>query len=185
MHLHASLTKFWAYSSMLLVTGIICSCSDMFFTGGQAQSAGNFCLSRPGERYWGRRAESGLLLWGACVYGDSHCTGRNPCCRHSTLYGVLLQRTQDSGINPYGNPVYFGNPVHCPGTVCLQLPGAGPGLGALYPVLWCGSGCDDSSFYRGQGREDLQGAAKTAGTVLLCPGLFQVLYHPEDCAAGL
>lgn len=185
MHLRASLTKFWAYSSMLLVTGIILFLFGYVFTGGQAPSAGNFCPSRPGERYWGGRRNLASHCGEPVLYGDSHCPGRNPCCCHSTLYGVLLQRTQDGGINPHGNPVYFGNPVHCPGTVCLQLPGAGPGLGALHPVLWCGSGRDDSSFYRGQGREDLQGAAKTAGTVLLCPGLFQVLHHQKDCAAGL
>ena len=118
----------------------------MFFTGGQAQSAGNFCLSRPGSSTGGGGRNLACYCGEPVFYGDSHCTGGESCCRHSTLYGVLLQKTQDSGINPHGNPVYFGNPVHCPGTVCLQLPGAGPGLGALYPVLWCGSGCDDSSF---------------------------------------
>ena len=185
MHLRASLTKFWAYSSMLLVTGIILFLFGYVFYRGAGTISWEFLSQPPRGAVLGEEGGIWPAIVGSLCYGDSYCPGRNPCCRHSTLYGVLLQRTQDSGINPHGNPVYFGNPVHCPGTVCLQLPGAGPGLGALYPVLWCGSGCDDSSFYRGQGREDLQGAAKTAGTVLLCPGLFQVLYHPEDCAAGL
>ena len=151
MHLRASLTKFWAYSSMLLVTGIILFLFGYVFTGGRHHQLG--ILSQPPrERYWGGRRNLASHCGEPVLYGDSHCPGRNPCCCHSTLYGVLLQRTQDGGINPHGNPVYFGNPVHCPGTVCLQLPGAGPGLGALHPVLWCGSGRDDSSFYRGQGR---------------------------------
>ena len=58
MHLRASLTKFWAYSSMLLVTGIILFCSDMFLPGAGTISW-NFCPSRPGERYWG---EGGIWL---------------------------------------------------------------------------------------------------------------------------
>ena len=40
-------------------------------------------------------------------------------------------------------------------------------------------------FIEVRAEKTFRGAAKTAGTVLLCPGLFQVLHHQKDCAAGL
>ena len=67
MHLRASLTKFWAYSSMLLVTGIILFLFGYVFYRGAGTNSWEFCPSRPGERYGGRKAESGQPLWGACA----------------------------------------------------------------------------------------------------------------------
>ena len=46
MHLHASLTKFWAYSSMLLVTGIILFLFGYVFYRGAGTISWEF-LSQP------------------------------------------------------------------------------------------------------------------------------------------
>ena len=138
MHLRASLTKFWAYSSMLLVTGIILFLFGYVFTGGRYKSAGNFVPAAQGAVLGGGRAESGLPLWELVLYGDSHCPGGIPCCRHSTFMVFYCKGRRTAGLIRMVIQCISGNPAHCPGTVCLQLPWCGiwPGGAASCPPAW-------------------------------------------------
>ena len=137
MHLRASLTKFWAYSSMLLVTGIILFLFGYVFTGAGTISW-EFLSQPPRSGTGGGRRNLASHCGEPVLYGDSHCPGRNPCCCATALfYGVLLQRTQDGGINPHGNQWLPGIPSIVLGLFAYSfLVRTWPGALHPCPLVW-------------------------------------------------
>ena len=67
MHLRASLTKFWAYSSMILVTGIILFLFGYVFYRGAGTISWEFLSQSPRGAVLGEEGGIWPPLWGACV----------------------------------------------------------------------------------------------------------------------
>ena len=184
MHLRASLTKFWAYSSMLLVTGIILFLFGYVFYRGAGTISWEFLSQPPRGAVLGE--EGGIwpaIVGSLCFTATAIVLGGIPAVATALYMVFYCKGRRMAGLIRMVIQCISGIPSIVLGLFAYSF--------LVRDLAW--GRCILSSgvalavmilpFIEVRAEKTFRELPKQL--VLLCPGLFQVLHHPEDCAAGL